>query len=123
MSGVGGVRIRHYLHKSVLVVIRDRARPLPSPLDCHLCGTHPFKTYHFELDETGSVLVSLDVWKALQAMVPHIDASTGVAHAAAGFELVNHVPDPPTQRITVRPLSLDTKASAPAPTRRERVTQ
>lgn len=92
-------------------------------MDCHLCGQHHYKTYHLELDAEGTVLVSHGVWEALKGMVPHVDAATGKAYPAAGFELANTVPDPPTQQLAVRPLTLETSAPAPAPTRRERITQ
>lgn len=108
-----GIRIRHFKHRSTIVVIRDRARPFDTPTDCHLCGVHVCKTYHFDLDAEGSVIVSTGVWAALRGMADHYDRDTGTFYPNAGFDIANKVPEPPTQRLVVAPIGSPARAHAP----------
>ena len=75
-----------------LIILRDRARPIaltPNSPVCHICGTpHDCKTYHFQLDSDGTIIVSATIWENLQSMYDH-----------GGFEKVNVVPEPPDQTI------------------------
>lgn len=102
-----GIRIRPVRHKvppNAMVILRDVARPIPGYDEhgrnkygerfadvaprCHICGDqHRYKTYHFQL-RAGTVIVSTEIWEKLQQMPDR-----------GGFEYVNHVTEPPAQRI------------------------
>jgi hypothetical protein len=71
-------------------VIRDISRPLTSPIDCWMCGTHEYKTYHFMLDSQGTVLVSETIWEKLKQLYDN-----------GGFELAGHTSAPPAQSLMV----------------------
>jgi hypothetical protein len=79
-----------------LVILRDVSRPIPPhPANpaCRHCGRpHECKTYHFQLDAEGTIIVSTTIWQRLLAMPDR-----------GGFELVNVVANPPTQRISLQP--------------------
>lgn len=96
-----GIRIRPKAHMlppesahGRLVVVRDTARPFDPPhATCATCGVpHDCKTYHFQLDGDGTVIVSTTIWSKLQGMVD-----------TAGFEQANIVKRPPAQGIVVPP--------------------
>jgi hypothetical protein len=75
-----------------LVILRDVSRPIPphpqNPA-CRHCGhPHEYKTYHFQLDAEGTIIVSTTIWERLLAMPDR-----------GGFEKVNVVAEPPTQQI------------------------
>lgn len=89
-----GVRIQHPTERSCSFTLVDGARPYREPWDCPPppagCGRiHQFKTYHLRLDETGSVLVSLQIWERLQRL------------PGQPFRLANPVTDPPSQTVRV----------------------
>ena len=74
-----------------LFIIRDITRPLVVAPDqiCRICGRpHEFKTYHFQLDNEGTIMVSTTIWENLQRL-----------HDCGGFEKVNVRGDPPAQGI------------------------
>jgi hypothetical protein len=77
-----------------LIILRDVSRPLaphPQRPACRLCGRpHEFKTYHFQLDGEGTIIVSTEIWQRLLAMPDH-----------GGFEKVNVVAKPPTQQLVL----------------------
>lgn len=83
-----------------LIVVRDLARPIDRGRGnlgdtCGVCGVvHDHKTYHFQLDQDGTIIVSTTIWDRLQNMVDH-----------GGFEKVNVVSEPPTQGISLTPIS------------------
>lgn len=75
-----------------IVNVIDTGRPIR---DWHLggiCGTcgcqHECKTYHFRLDNEGTVIVSTTIWDHLRRMPD-----------SGGFEQVNVVAEPPTQQL------------------------
>lgn len=96
-EGIGSVAHR-------LFIVRDVARPIPpSPHNptCQTCGRpHECKTYHFQLDAEGTVIVSTEIWRHLLAMPDH-----------GGFEPVNVVMRPPTQGLVVPPARARIKPS------------
>lgn len=73
-------------------IVRDLSRPFNGPpwADCHMCGHHEVKTYHFQLDGEGTIMVSTTIWERLQMMFD-----------CGGFEKVNVVAEPPSQGIVV----------------------
>lgn len=64
------------------------SRPLKGRHECWQCGHHEFKTYHFQLDQDGTIIVSTAIWDRLQTMFDN-----------GGFEKVNVVAKPPSQTI------------------------
>jgi hypothetical protein len=84
-EGIGSVAHR-------LFIVRDLSRPVrPSPHNptCRLCGRpHGYKTYHFQLDAEGTIVVSTTIWQHLLRMPDR-----------GGFEAVNVVSEPPTQGL------------------------
>ena len=112
----GGIRIRHKTLKSVMLVVRDKARPIKAPVGyvfpkCATCGyPHDVKTYHLQLDAEGTTIVSLEIYRNLQKLVDH-----------AGFDFANHVPDPPAQKIHLPFVDQKAKAFDPEPIRRDHV--
>ena len=99
-----GVRIRPRKDRrspdNAIIVLVDKSRPIPKPKDgrrledvkpmCPTCGIqHLFKTYHLQLQD-GSVIVSETIWAKFLAMVDD-----------GGFEFMNYVEKPPTQRLSV----------------------
>lgn len=78
-------------YANALIVLRDWSRPfVPDPSQvCHTCGVpHECKTYHFQLDSEGTIMVSTTIWNRLLMMFDH-----------GGFETVNVVRKPPAQGI------------------------
>ena len=75
-----------------LIVLRDTARPFDPPyVVCATCGVpHDCKTYHFQLDGDGTIIVSTTIWDNLSRMFDF-----------GGFEVANVVAEPPAQGITV----------------------
>lgn len=100
-----GIRIRPKPDRNVpdnsMVAVTDKSQPLQlvnkygQKLEdvkdpCKVCGVlHTHKVYHFQL-EAGSVIISPGVWERLQRLVND-----------GGFEMMNTVVDPPTQRLGV----------------------
>ena len=99
-----GIRIRphkdRYVPDNALVVVVDKLRPLKQPKDgrpltqvkakCEHCGyVHEHKAYHLQL-RAGSIIVSPIIWTRLQGLVDD-----------GGFEKVNTVERPPTQKISM----------------------
>jgi hypothetical protein len=112
MRRSGGVRIRHKTLKSILLVVRDKSRPIPNPRNkkvgtCRTCGVpHDVKTYHLPLDSEGCVIVSTTIYEKLLSLADH-----------AGFELVNAVAKPPAQKLVLP--KVDQKVKAFDPIRRD----
>ena len=76
-----------------MIVLRDQSRKrtvIPETPTCDICRVqHDCKTYHFQLVD-GAVIVSTTIWERLQAMPDN-----------GGFQVVNVVERPPTQRLAV----------------------
>jgi len=91
-----GIRIRHKTLKGVLLVVRDQKRPIPNPHNyklpiCSSCMVpHDVKTYHLQLDDEGTIIVSKTVYERLSALDDR-----------AGFETSNTVNSPPTQTLQI----------------------
>jgi len=85
---VSGLRIRHVEVTNRVLTIVDRSRPYTVPFLCAACGvTHVWKTYHVELDDVGTAIVSHEVWAMIERIPAH------------GFLLENEVLRPPPQTI------------------------
>jgi hypothetical protein len=87
---MSGIRIRHPNSGAALyTIVSDR--PLQAPMLCMRCSrTHDFKTYHIDLDDQGTAIVSETVWGKLQE-IPN-----------QPFSLVNTVAKPPTIVLDLR---------------------
>lgn len=89
-----GIRLRHPIVRNARYTIVDEKVPYPVPYTCTApalggCGsTHLFKTHHLNLDETGSVIVSLGVYERIKGRM-----------ALDGFVLANEVAKPPALGI------------------------
>jgi hypothetical protein len=83
--------------------VRDLTRPVktyPRNPVCSICRMrHEFKTYHFQLDSDGTVMVSTTIWDRLRRL-----------HDCGGFEVVNVVAEPPAQGFELPPAHIDLKA-------------
>jgi hypothetical protein len=85
---VSGLRIRHAEVTNRILTIVDRSRPYTVPLACDVCGvTHLWKTYHIELDDEGSAIVSPEAWAMIERIPAH------------GFSFTNEVRHPPAKTI------------------------
>ena len=99
-----GIRIRPKPDRRVpddsIVVVVDKTRPLKQPKNgrpltqvkaaCDMCGyVHEHKAYHLQL-RAGSVIVSPTIWGRLQGLID-----------CGGFEQMNTVEEPPTQKISM----------------------
>lgn len=105
-----GVRIRHKSLASCVLVIRDKSRPLPRapyPYVFPTCSTcnipHAHKTYHLNLDDSGSVIVSETILERLKAL-----ADMG------GFAIENEVKKPPSQHLIIPRADQKVKAFTPS---------
>ena len=82
-----------------MIIVRDVGRPLaPHSIqrqeNCKFCGTpHECKTYHFQLDGDGTIMVSTTIWQKLLGMYDH-----------GGFEKLNVVAAPPDQHMSLEPI-------------------
>ncbi len=86
-----GVRIRHHTRRSQMLPVPLLFEPWDTTgrPECGLChSVHPCKVLHLDLDDTGAVIVSLEV-KAKIWRVP----------TNGGFVVVNPVLHPPPQGI------------------------
>jgi len=108
------IRIRHKTLRGIMMIVRDRARPLSNvgmglrPV-CKVCGSeHTHKTYHFQLDDEGCVLVSTGIYDNLCHM-----------YDKAGFDIADVIHDPPAQLITPTTMEMDTKAFSPGQVKKE----
>ena len=108
---MAGVRIQHPTARSVTLTLAS-SRPLRGSLACQAqivvrgelrpCARiHTVKTYHLNLDQTGAVIVSAEVWDMLQ----RIPSNT--------FRVANEVARPPDQVIHVPTLRVLTRSIAP----------
>lgn len=85
-----GIRLQHPTRRNCRYLVVEPI-PYKEPFQCPPpqlggCGrTHIWKTYHLNLDETGSVVVSTGVYERIKSVV-HRD----------GFVLANEVTEPPT---------------------------
>ena len=97
-----------------LVMVRDVSRTYPDgPRFCGYCTRaereaagwkgqdvlHEHKTYHFQLEGDGTVMVSTAIWDRLQRMLDN-----------GGFERVNVVATPPSQSISLPTATIITAA-------------
>lgn len=87
-----------------LIIVRDLSRPYGQERVCGYCTrlerqvsgwkgrdvTHGSKTYHFQLEGDGTIMVSTGVWGRLQMMFDN-----------GGFERVNAVKKPPSQSLII----------------------
>ncbi len=94
-----GIRIQHPTERNVRFNIVESDRPYrPGPRQCSApefggCGQiHAFKTHHLTLDETGSVIVEVELYKKIQQHC-----------LSAGFVPGNVVKKPPTMGIGLAP--------------------
>lgn len=72
-------------------IVRDISRPFSAPFpECHMCGRHEYKTYHFDLDSEGMVTVSETIWQRLQELYDN-----------GGFVMADEDPAPPAQNLIV----------------------
>jgi hypothetical protein len=87
---VSGLRLHHVSASSVTYTLVDGSRPYQTPIDCWRCArTHLHKTYHLDLDGTGHVIVSAEIWDRLQRIPDN------------PFTLANEVAKPPRQRLSL----------------------
>lgn len=87
-----GIRIQHPVERSVTFTLVDSSRPYAVPWQCPpppagCARTHPFKTYHLHLDETGAVIVSATIVDRLRRI------------PGQPFLIANEVKEPPRQVI------------------------
>ena len=86
-----GIRIRHHFRRSQMLPVPLLFEPWDTTgrPPCGLCHTiHPCKVMHLDLDDTGAIIVSQEVWQKLRR-VP----------TSGGFTAVNPVLHPPPQGI------------------------
>ena len=102
MAGLG--QLSEFGRTGLLWIVRDITRMHADPYECGYCTRrakihdgyralpvfHDCKTYHFELDGDLTTMVSTTIWNRLQYLCD-----------CGGFELVNTVAKPPTQRLEV----------------------
>lgn len=109
---MAGVRIQHDRLRSVTLTLVDGARPYREALVCRAlmvirgelrpCArTHVVKTYHLNLDESGSTIVSDTIWDRLQRIPGN------------PFQVANAVAEPPPQTIHVPRIRILPSAVAP----------
>lgn len=85
-----GVRLRHPTRRNERFVATDNRRPYRVPYACLECGTtHECKTYHLELDDEGTVIVSKEIADRLLTL------------NGGEFEFANVVENPPAQTLTM----------------------
>ncbi len=85
---MAGIRLRHLDYANCLVTVPIPHRPFRTAYLCPTCNkAHAVKTYHLNLDDQGSVIVSTTIYERLKEV------------GLAGFELVNEVRDPPPIRL------------------------
>ena len=101
-------RLRHKTLKGVMLLVRDRSRPLSNagkglrPV-CKVCTVeHIYKTYHLQLDSEGCILVSQGIYDNLVKMIDK-----------AGFDIADVIHDPPAQTIAVETVDMRAKAYDP----------
>ena len=91
---VPGVRITHPTQRNVRFTVTDPKVRYEIPFQCTQpllggCGqVHIFKTHHFNLDETGSVIVEKVLFEKLKSYL-----------VAFGFTVANDVAKPPPQDL------------------------
>jgi hypothetical protein len=91
-----GIRIRHHIRRNELLPVPLLHKPFPpgdKRPDCGICQRffnrvtqHPCKTLHLQLDATGTVIVSSEIWADVQR-----------TWNRGGFTVANQVLAPPTQ--------------------------
>jgi hypothetical protein len=90
---VAGIRIKHTLPRlaNKTLTLVDGNRPYPVPWECPVCHqVHLFKTYHLQLDDVASTIVSLEIVERLKQLV-----DTG------GFIIGEEIAKPPAQRVVL----------------------
>ena len=94
-----GLRIQHPTARNVRFTVVQGDRPYGKPFTCAPpefggCGsTHLFKTWHLNLDGTGSVILSSEGYDLIKPIL-----------MLNGFRVTNTVKKPPTQGIGMAPL-------------------
>jgi hypothetical protein len=89
-----GVRFQHPTQRNVRYTIVEPSIPYPEPYQCTPpefggCGSvHLFKTHHLNLDDTGSVILSIGMVERIKERL-----------AADGFVQTNAVAKPPAMGI------------------------
>lgn len=74
-----------------MFIVRDQSRPVESTQICRVCGQpHTCKTYHLQLDQDSTAIISHGIWDALRGLFDH-----------GGLEAVNDVAAPPAQTIVL----------------------
>jgi len=106
------IRIRHKSLRNVLMILRDKSRPLANvhlrPI-CEVCTVpHSYKTYHLKLDDEGCILVSTGVYDRIAAM-----------YDKGGFEIANVIHDPPAQMLLPDTVELLARAHSPGRVEKE----
>lgn len=89
-----GVRIAHATARNARFTIVEKDRPYTKPYQCSPpefggCGVvHVFKTHHLNLDETGSCIISLELYEKIKGLL-----------TANGFSNMSEIKKPPTMTI------------------------
>lgn len=97
----GGIRLRHPTLKSGLYLVKHYRR-YKYPMACPTCHTiHERKTYHLNLDEAGSVIVSPVVFERLKEI------------GLAGLEIENEVLNPPPLVVSAPVIEKVSRALTP----------
>ena len=88
---MAGVRLGHSgLRNTTLVLFHPVKKYKNGPYLCPKCGTsHVYKSYHLDLDDQGTVIVSVGVFNALREL------------GLPGLTILNEVAKPPPQHLAV----------------------
>ncbi len=86
-----GIRIRHNFRRSQMLPVPLLFEPLSTigRAPCNLCDTvHPCKVLHLDLDDTGAIIVSVEIKEKIWRVPTN-----------GGFRVVGTVAKPPVQGI------------------------
>jgi hypothetical protein len=90
-----GFRIRHRTGRRGLVTVEDPRRKYGTPYACPYCKTvHVNKTYHLELDDEGTRIVSPKILERLREI-------GAVGQNRSPFIIESGIKEPPVQKIGV----------------------
>jgi hypothetical protein len=86
---LAGIRLGHESLKNVTYVIFHPVQKYKVPYLCGKCqATHTYKSYHLDLDDQGTVIVSHGVFDALREV------------GLPGLQVLNEVQKPPPQHLS-----------------------
>lgn len=96
----GGYVLKHPTLRACVFVIEDIKRPYESEYACSACQrSHKYKSYHLTLDGEGKVMVSKDVFDALEPMgfggmqvISAEDFSLDAGPGKGSYRVVAHQP-------------------------------